>query len=254
MAERPMTGEEVEAFRNLVDVIAREIWNGLNTQLRRRHSYKDLCQIGWIGLLEALPKFDPNRGAHVSTFVSFRVHGAIIDRLRREDPLSQARRQLYRELDFLREQLRQKSGHEPELETVAHALNLSEDQLHTLLKQAAIQEVSLDAIPEPTGAPAQEMAAGQRALADAVSACVQALKRRLYWAVMLRHSAEPLRLEDIGATLVCSTATAQRRLQQAYACLRQCLERQGWEMIDPDEVAAVAKLLDLRAEDRQEEP
>jgi RNA polymerase sigma factor for flagellar operon FliA len=256
MAETPMTEEEVEAFRTLVDAIARGIWRGLNTQLRRRHSYNDLCQIGWIGLLEAWPKFDPDRGVRVSTFVSWRVYGVIIDTLRREDPLSQARRQLYHELDFLREQLRQKSGHEPELETIAHALNFSEDQVRTLLGQAAIQEVPLDAIPEPAGAPAQEMAAGQRALADAVSACVQALQPHLSRVIRLRYTTEPrLTYEAIGEILGLPQATAVGWLQQAYARIRQCLRQRGWEMSDlDDDVEAVAKLLALPAADRQEEP
>ena len=256
MAETPMTEEEVEAFRTLVDTIVRDIWKGLNTQLRRRHSYNDLCQIGWIGLLEALPKFDPNRGARVEYLCLHPYPWRDYRYLPERSPLSQARRQLYRELDFLREQLRQKSGHEPALETIAHVLNFSEDQLHTLLKQAAIQEVSLDAIPEPAGAPAQEMAAGQRALADAVSACVQALQPRLFWVIMLRYDMEPPpTYQAIGKVLGLHQATAFGWLRQAYACIRQCLRQQGWEMsdLDDDDVEAVAKLLALRAADRQEE-
>jgi len=78
-----MTGGDEEGFvrahRTLVLGIAKQV----------RHQYgivgadEDLEAAGFRGLVEAHRRFDPERGAQLSTFAYYRVRGAILDELRR---------------------------------------------------------------------------------------------------------------------------------------------------------------------------
>ena len=46
----------------------------------------DLIQVGVLGALEAIERFDPDCGTKLSSFIYFRAHGAIQDYLRRQQP------------------------------------------------------------------------------------------------------------------------------------------------------------------------
>ena len=46
---------------------------------------EDLVNVGIIGLMEALDKFDRNRNVQFETFARFRIRGAVLDELRARD-------------------------------------------------------------------------------------------------------------------------------------------------------------------------
>lgn len=58
---------------------------------------KDLIQVGMIGLLEAIERYDPERGIKFETFALSRIQGAIQDELRRIDWLPRSERKKIRE-------------------------------------------------------------------------------------------------------------------------------------------------------------
>lgn len=261
MAQPPMTEAQARAYADLVHHIARQAWGPRNTPHWRGRTYEDIEQEAWEGFLEAWEKFDPQYGVRVTTFCSYRAYGKIADRFRKDDPLPQRSRQQWREVEAICAQLRQRRGHEPTFGEMAQALGVSTDELDTLRQQAAAQEVPLDASPEPARLPDQETSMDQRALAEAVSACVHALKPCLYKVVLLRYSAEPpLTLEAVGKALgytspAAARSATERRLKRVYACLQQCLKkRRPLEFLDDvtsDDITAVAKLLHLGVADRR---
>src|SRR5690606_7417639 len=53
----------------------------------------ELNSLGMIGLYDALEKFDPSRDLKFDTYASFRIRGAIIDGLRKEDWLPRSARE-----------------------------------------------------------------------------------------------------------------------------------------------------------------
>ncbi len=53
----------------------------------------DLMSLGMLGLYDALEKFDPGRDLKFDTYASFRIRGAIIDGLRKEDWLPRTSRE-----------------------------------------------------------------------------------------------------------------------------------------------------------------
>lgn len=62
-------------------------------RLPRHVTQDDLRQVGYIGLLDAARRFDPNKGASFSSFAGHRIHGAVLDELRAIDPVGRYRRE-----------------------------------------------------------------------------------------------------------------------------------------------------------------
>ncbi|MCX8028105.1 MAG: FliA/WhiG family RNA polymerase sigma factor [Thermodesulfovibrionales bacterium] len=56
--------------------------NRYNIGLPPELSYEDLVSAGIVGLLEAAERFDPSKNVTMSTFVDFRIRGAIVDQIR----------------------------------------------------------------------------------------------------------------------------------------------------------------------------
>ena len=52
----------------------------------------DFCQIGVVGLIDAIERFDPSSGYKFSTYAGFRVRGSILDGIREQDILPKRRR------------------------------------------------------------------------------------------------------------------------------------------------------------------
>jgi RNA polymerase sigma factor FliA len=78
--ESPMTDEAfVEAHRALVVATATKVRRELDLVV----PLDDLIQFGFYGLLDARRRFDPTRGAQLSTYAYYRIRGAIIDGVRK---------------------------------------------------------------------------------------------------------------------------------------------------------------------------
>ena len=72
----------------------------------------DLMNVGVIGLIQAVDRYDPRRDNKFITYAVFRIKGAVLSELRSRDFLSRSNRRKIRELEnaFLR--LEQKLGRE----------------------------------------------------------------------------------------------------------------------------------------------
>lgn len=71
-----------ESTRELAPVVA---WEARSLA---RHAgievLPDLVQCGWLGAIEAAARYEPTRGARLSTFARHRIRGSMIDFLRRQ--------------------------------------------------------------------------------------------------------------------------------------------------------------------------
>ncbi len=95
----------------------------------------DLISVGVLGLIDAIEKFDPGRGAKFKTYAEFRVRGAILDELRSMDWVPRSVRQKASNLDSVVEKLQAKLGRPPEDEEVAEEMGLSLDEFFETLQQ-----------------------------------------------------------------------------------------------------------------------
>ena len=57
----------------------------------------DMVSAGMVGLIQAVDRFDSSRGPMFKTYAQHRIHGAMLDFLREEDPLSRTERRRVRE-------------------------------------------------------------------------------------------------------------------------------------------------------------
>lgn len=89
----------------------------------------ELVSAGTIGLIEAVEKFRPEYGRAFSTFAQPRIHGAILDDLRRRDVLSRSQRRRRRTIDRTRESLGSRLGREPRDGEVAEEIGVPLEEL-----------------------------------------------------------------------------------------------------------------------------
>lgn len=108
--------------------------------------YEDILSFGTIGLIEAVERFDNEKGVKFETYAISRIRGSIIDALRSLDRLPRSVRQKARAASESILQLTNDLGRDPTDEEVAAALGLSPEVYRKQLMEAAWTTVSLDAM------------------------------------------------------------------------------------------------------------
>ena len=113
-------------YKPLVNYHVQRIGAGLPKNVSR----DDLVSLGMMGLFDALNKFDINRDLKFDTYASFRVRGAIIDGLRKEDWLPRSAREKAKKLDIQIEQLEQKLLRHATPEELSEHMNVPVDEIY----------------------------------------------------------------------------------------------------------------------------
>ncbi|MFB1081086.1 FliA/WhiG family RNA polymerase sigma factor [Jeotgalibacillus sp. JSM ZJ347] len=121
----------VQRYMPLVQYHVQRISAGLPKNVSR----DDIKSLGLMGLLDALQKFDPNRDLKFDTYASFRVRGAIIDGLRKEDWMPRSAREKAKKVDAKIEELEQQSLRHVEAHEVAAALNMPVDEVYQITQE-----------------------------------------------------------------------------------------------------------------------
>ena len=73
--------------------LTRYVIGRVKVNLPPSFSYEDIASYGVEGLIDAIEKFSPNKGAKFETYALMRIRGAIIDRIRSSDWLTRPKRQ-----------------------------------------------------------------------------------------------------------------------------------------------------------------
>ncbi len=89
----------------------------------------DFYSVGVIGLMHAASTYDPARGASFKTFAYTAIRGAILDEVRKHDPVPRNRRDRLRKMERQNAALRSALDREPTLAELATALGCSEQDL-----------------------------------------------------------------------------------------------------------------------------
>ena len=89
----------------------------------------ELVSAGFTGLLAAADGYDASRGLAFSTYAATRIRGAMLDELRRLDPLSRGARSRARHLEQTRDRLAQSLHRQPDARELAAALETDLDGL-----------------------------------------------------------------------------------------------------------------------------
>jgi len=104
----------------------------------------DLMNVGVIGLIQAVDRYDPKRDNKFMTYAIFRIKGAVLSELRARDFLSRSNRRKIRELETTYLRLEQKLGREVDDQEVAHELGVDLEQVYRTKQMSSISFVSLE--------------------------------------------------------------------------------------------------------------
>ncbi len=134
---RPAKDKLILHFAPLVKYVASRVATGLPATIEQA----DLVSYGMFGLIDALDKFDADRGIRFETYAIPRIKGAILDELRALDWVPRSVRSKAREVDKAYAEIEAKQGRAPTDAEVATRLGLSVPELHEVMSQISFVSV-----------------------------------------------------------------------------------------------------------------
>ena len=102
----------------------------------------ELVSFGIFGLIDAIEKFDPERGYKFETYAIARIKGAILDELRSIDWVPRSVRSKARTLEGAMAKLEAEHHRSPTDEEVAAEMEITEEQLQTTLSQISFMGIA----------------------------------------------------------------------------------------------------------------
>jgi RNA polymerase sigma factor for flagellar operon FliA len=216
--------------------LVRCIAGSIMENLPRTVDADDLISAGTMGLIRAVDDFDPSRGASLQTYARYRIRGAILDELRRQDVLPYSVRSKVRQIEKAMEDLEIGLGRYPTDEELSEKVGISAAEISRLLATAASLDLySLDEIFERgEGELAVELEAGGENDGDPLSrlereelvkVVVEALRElpKTEKAVLGLYYYEGLRMKEIGEIFGISESRVSQIHSKAILLLRSKL-------------------------------
>ncbi len=193
----------------------------------------DLFSAGVLGLMNAAESFDAGRGASFKTYGYTIIRGAILDELRRLDPITRSGRERIRKLEAKARELASEKGRTPTREELATALgcSLTElDQDQALLQTA--RTLSIDDGGEDSPGFAETLVGPQARPEEILEKkeALEALSREIAnlpqqdCQVVILYYHEGLLLKDIGTILGVSESRVCQILSKAQTLLKMALD------------------------------
>ena len=113
----------------------------LSSSLPQTVDTADLISYGIFGLIDAIEKYDPDRGIKFETYAIARIKGAIIDELRAMDWVPRSVRARARELETAYITLETRLKRVPEDSEVAEEMGISPRELHDILSKLSYTSI-----------------------------------------------------------------------------------------------------------------
>lgn len=200
---------------------------------------EDLISYGTMGLMEAVERFDVERGLKFETYAVTRIRGSIIDQLRFQDWIPRGVRKRTRDLSEAYVRLEESLGRAPTDEELAAELGVSKNKIQTILAESNNLVLSLDDTwgddsggssismidtvvdknsPDPQG----EFEAGE--LRQRLAEAIASLPEREKLLVALYYH-ENMTLKEIGEIICVSESRVCQLHAQAILRLRQRLSQ-----------------------------
>ncbi len=128
-------------YAPLVKYVAGRIASGLPQNVDQ----SDLVSYGMFGLIDAITKFDPERGFKFETYAIARIKGAVLDELRSIDWVPRSVRAKAKSVERAMSKLESELHRAPTDEEIAVELDISPSQLNTVYNQiSSLGMVALD--------------------------------------------------------------------------------------------------------------
>lgn len=119
--------------------MVRKVAYRMARRLPRCVDVDDLINIGVLGLIEAVERFEPTRAQSFSAYARIRVQGAMVDEMRKNDWVPRSVRDRSARLQRARQALEDDLGRSPTREETARFLQVSIDRLGELERTADVR-------------------------------------------------------------------------------------------------------------------
>jgi RNA polymerase sigma factor for flagellar operon FliA len=199
---------------------------------------EDLVSYGMIGLINAIDRFDPERGVRFEAFASVRIRGAVIDQLRSLNWLPRSAISRVRQVESALAVLEQRLGRPAKEEEVAVEIGVSTERYRQMLLEMNATVLSLDAplgsllqddevtslseLLEDQSAPGPVEQAEQQELTDTLGMAIDRLPDREKLLLALYYQ-EELTMKEISKVLSVSESRVCQLHIQAIMRLRSAL-------------------------------
>ena len=199
----------------------------------------DLMNVGVIGLIQAVDRYDPGRDNKFMTYAIFRIKGAVLSELRARDFLSRSNRRKIRELESAYLRVQQKLGREADEKEVAKELGVDLEQIYRTKQMSSISFISLEELGVSSREEKEKMlsylvnndadALSMTKLKELKAALAQAIeqlpeKERL---VVSLYYLEELTMKETGKVLGITESRVSQIHSQAIMHLRAKLRKQN---------------------------
>lgn len=223
-------------YSHLVKYVA----SRLASNLPQNVEHADLVSNGFFGLVDAVDRFDPDRGNKFETYAMQRIRGAILDELRSNDWVPRSVRQKHRTIEKAMAKLEGELGRTPTEEELAAEAGMTLSALHrafTLISNAGL--VALDEVVTSASSRSESLAlidtlpdrgdgpAGQyerREMKEILAATIDTMGDREKW-VLLLYYFERFTLADIGKVLNVTESRVCQIHTKAVMQLRLLVQR-----------------------------
>ncbi|GGK13588.1 RNA polymerase sigma-D factor [Caldalkalibacillus thermarum] len=200
----------------------------------------DLRSLGMEGLLDALDKFEPERGWQFETYASLRIKGAIIDGLRKDDYIPRSVREKVRKIEQAYLKLEQEKQRPVTDQEVSQYLGISVEELRQSLADASLaamvsidevvyddesQHVARSALLENTEAENPEQFMDQQWMKETLAQAIERLPEKEKWVISLVYF-EELTLTEVAKLLNLSTSRISQLHSKALLRLKAALTKE----------------------------
>jgi len=121
------------------------IANRIAARLPMHIDIQDMINSGVLGLMDAIEKFDPDKGVKFETYAEYRIKGSILDSLRAMDWVPRSVRKVATLLENTYADLERKLGRPASDEEVARAMDIGVEKFYKIVNRVSnIGMVSLD--------------------------------------------------------------------------------------------------------------
>ncbi len=203
----------------------------------------DLIQQGYLGLIDAMDRFDIDREIRFEAFSRTRIFGAIQDYLRSIDPVPRLTRSRSKRLQAVLEDFRKRHGREPTDDELRPVLNVTEPAFQRFLadRRPAATVPFSNVHPDGEGAenPDGDVMASFEDHTEPGPVPIAERNDLRKWLtrgfdhrdrlVIILYYYEHLTMREIGNALGISESRVSQRLESILACLRSRLIDAGAE-------------------------
>lgn len=206
----------------------------IKLNLPPNYAIEDITSFGVEGLIDAIEKFSPEKGAHFETYAIMRIKGTIIDKIRSQDWIPRSARKRIKDIKNAAEMLRQELGRMPTTQELSERIGIEPDKITSILsedtsvsslydkKYSGDEGIELIDTIEDTNSKSPLDKLEERDVRDELQSALKKLPERERM-VMVLYYHENMTLKEIGASIDVSESRVCQIHAQAIMKLRNIL-------------------------------